>query len=281
MNRSQLIKLQKQLKEISSGEDQSFAGFLTCTENAILALRSAMFPQFFPLSKLVESSSYGCVSAYNYLAAALSYVCETEQRATFVADTLMEKLPAIKETLLTDVQAAYEGDPAAMSTSEVILTYPAFLAVFVYRIAHELYVLNIPLIPRAMSEYAHRITGIDIHPGATIGKRFFIDHGTGVVIGETTTIGENVKLYQHVTLGAKSFEAGEDGVLIKHIKRHPDIGNNVVIYAGATILGGSTKIGDHCVIGGNVWLTHSVKEGETVLATAGKTRHDDPIERDV
>ena len=124
--------------------------------------------------------------------------------------------------------------------------------------------MNIPILPRMMTEHAHRLTGIDIHPGATIGRYFFIDHGTGVVIGETTTIGEHVKLYQHVTLGAKSFAVEEDGTLVKGIKRHPDIGNNVVIYAGATILGGDTVIGDNCTIGGNVWLLHSVPSGETV-----------------
>ena len=172
--------------------------------------------------------------------------------------------PKVLEHLNTDIQAAYEGDPAAISTDEVILTYPAFKAICIYRIAHELYVMRIPIMPRMMTEFAHAETGIDIHPGATIGKYFFIDHGTGVVIGETTTIGEHVKLYQHVTLGAKSFEANDDGTLVKGIKRHPDIGNHVVVYAGATILGGNTHIGDNCVIGGSVWLTHSLPAGETV-----------------
>ena len=138
-----------------------------------------------------------------------------------------------------------------------MLAYPAFEAISIYRLAHRLYELAVPLIPRMMTEYAHRITGIDIHPGAKIGKYFFIDHGTGVVIGETCTIGDHVKLYQGVTLGAKSFALDEQGNPVKGIKRHPDIGNNVIIYAGATILGGDTVIGDDCVIGGNVWLTHS------------------------
>ena len=129
-----------------------------------------------------------------------------------------------------------------------------------------------------ITEYAHRRTGIDIHPGATIGSYFFIDHGTGVVIGETTTIGEHVKLYQHVTPGATSFEVGEDGSLVKGIKRHPDIGNHVVIYTGATILGGNTKIGDHCIIGGNVWLTHSVTAGQMVLAHAATAEDNAPIQ---
>ncbi|MBO4835095.1 MAG: serine acetyltransferase, partial [Lachnospiraceae bacterium] len=131
-------------------------------------------------------------------------------------------------------------------------------------VAHELYLMGYKLVARLMSEHAHGRTGIDIHPGATIGKHFFIDHGTGVVIGETTVIGDNVKLYQHVTLGAKSFDVAEDGSLVKGIKRHPNIGNNVVIYAGATILGGDVYIGDNCVIGGNVWLTHSVEAGKTI-----------------
>lgn len=173
-------------------------------------------------------------------------------------------LPDIVGILKSDVAAAYEGDPAAKSHEEIMLAYPAFEAITIYRLAHKLYLMNVPVLPRMMTEYAHKITGIDIHPGATIGKHFFIDHGTGVVIGETCVIGDNVKLYQGVTLGAKSFEADENGNPVKGIKRHPNIGNNVIIYAGATILGGDTYIGDNCVIGGNVWLTHSVDAGKTV-----------------
>ena len=182
------------------------------------------------------------------------------------AQRLLGALPEIRQLLETDIQAAYEGDPAASCPDEVMLAYPAFEAISIFRIAHELYRMEIPVIPRIMTEYAHQVTGIDIHPGATIGPWFFIDHGTGVVIGETTTIGEHVKLYQGVTLGAKSFDVNPDGSLVKGIKRHPDVGNHVVIYAGATVLGGSTVIGDNCVIGGNVWLTHSVPAGSTVLA---------------
>ena len=182
------------------------------------------------------------------------------------ADRLLSALPEIRGLLETDIQAAYEGDPAASCPDEVMLAYPAFEAISIFRIAHELYRMEIPVIPRIMTEYAHQTTGIDIHPGASIGPYFFIDHGTGVVIGETTTIGEHVKLYQGVTLGAKSFDVNPDGSLVKGIKRHPDVGNHVVIYAGATVLGGGTVIGDNCVIGGNVWLTHSVPPGSTVLA---------------
>ena len=181
-----------------------------------------------------------------------------------LAYELLERLPYIKSMLNKDVVAIYEGDPAATSPEEVILSYPGFFAIAIYRVAHEFYVRRVPYIARLMTEYAHERTGIDIHAGATIGEYFFIDHGTGIVIGETTTIGSRVKLYQGVTLGAKSFELDEDGNPVKGIKRHPDIGNGVVIYANATILGGKTKVGDNAVIGGNVWLTHSVAEGETV-----------------
>ena len=171
---------------------------------------------------------------------------------------LIKKLPEIREMLQTDIKAAYDGDPAALSMEEIILSYPSVDAVSIYRIAHVLYEYGVPVIPRIMTEYAHQRTGIDIHPGAKIGDYFFIDHGTGVVIGETCRIGKHVKIYQGVTLGAKSFSLDAQGNPIKGIKRHPDIEDNVVIYAGATILGGDTVIGHDSVIGGNVWLTHSV-----------------------
>ena len=188
----------------------------------------------------------------------------SEEDAKETTEILLDKVPEIYLMIQKDVVAGYKGDPAAKNVDEIILAYPAFIAIGIHRIAHELYKMNQTLVARLMSEYAHRKTGIDIHPGATIGRHFFIDHGTGVVVGETTTIGDNVKLYQHVTLGAKSFDVAPDGSLVKGIKRHPDIGNNVVIYSGATILGGDVSIGDGCVIGGNVWLTHSVPAGETV-----------------
>ncbi|MBR6555919.1 MAG: hypothetical protein IKT60_00665 [Clostridia bacterium] len=181
-----------------------------------------------------------------------------------VANTFLEKLPTIKEKLLKDIEALYEGDPAAKSHEEVLLCYPGFYAISIYRLAHELYCLKVPLIPRIMTEYAHEKTGVDIHAGATIGEYFFIDHGTGIVVGETCVIGDHVKLYQGVTLGAKSFQTDEAGNPVKGIKRHPDIGDRVVIYAGATILGGDTYVGSDSVIGGNVWLTHSVPPGTKV-----------------
>jgi len=182
-----------------------------------------------------------------------------------VLDGLFRRLPTIRELLVKDVEAAYVGDPAATTFAEVMLAYPCVKAITSHRIAHELYRMNVPLVPRIMSEHAHMHTGIDIHPGARIGESFFIDHGTGVVIGETCEIGNQVKIYQGVTLGAKSFPTDADGNPIKGIKRHPTIEDGVVIYAGATILGGDTVIGAGSVIGGNVWLAESVPPGSTVL----------------
>jgi serine O-acetyltransferase len=177
----------------------------------------------------------------------------------------LRKLVDLRRRLSEDLQAAFDGDPAAKSLDEVIFAYPAVFAITTYRLAHELYVQGIPLLPRIMSEHAHSVTGIDIHPGAAIGLGFFIDHGTGVVIGETTNIGNHVKLYQGVTLGALSLSTDEEGRMIRGKKRHPTIEDDVVIYSGATILGGSTVIGHGSVIGGNVWLTHSVPPYTRVL----------------
>jgi serine O-acetyltransferase len=177
----------------------------------------------------------------------------------------LNKLVDLRRRLSDDVQAAFDGDPAAKSIDEVIFAYPAIYAITIYRLAHELNLQRIPLLPRIMTEHAHSVTGIDIHPGATIGSGFFIDHGTGVVIGETTNIGNHVKLYQGVTLGALSFAMDEEGRLVRGRKRHPTIEDDVVIYAGATILGGSTVIGRGSVIGGNVWLTRSVPPHTRVI----------------
>ena len=185
--------------------------------------------------------------------------------AKAIVAAFMARFPEVKRLVETDVQAAYEGDPAATSPMEVVMAYPGLYAVTIHRLAHELYNLKVPIIPRIMSELAHSKTGIDIHPGATIGERFFIDHGTGVVVGETTVIGRNVKLYQGVTLGAKSFQKDpETGALVKGIKRHPNVEDNVVIYAGATILGGDTTIGHDSEIGGSVWLIKSVPPNSRV-----------------
>jgi serine O-acetyltransferase len=176
----------------------------------------------------------------------------------------IERIPHVRELLADDVQAAYDGDPAATSTAEVILAYPGVLAITIHRYAHELYLLDVPLLPRIMSEYAHSLTGIDIHPGATIGRRFFIDHGTAVVIGETTHIGDNCKIYQSVTLGAVSIPKDERGRVIRGSKRHPTVGNNVTIYSGATVLGGDTVVGDGSVVGGSVFTARSVLPGHIV-----------------
>lgn len=198
------------------------------------------------------------------ITAALSFSDTDDKDPAACAEEFLSRLPRIKSLLLKDIDALYEGDPAAKCREEVLICYPGFYAISIYRMAHELYLMNLPLLPRIMTEYAHEKTGIDIHAGAKIGEYFFIDHGTGIVIGETTVIGDHVKLYQGVTLGAKSFELDADGNPVKNIKRHPNIGNHVVIYANATILGGNTTVGDHCVIGGNVWLTHSVEDGQIV-----------------
>ncbi|MFN3653518.1 MAG: serine O-acetyltransferase EpsC [Armatimonadota bacterium] len=184
-----------------------------------------------------------------------------------VVGAFFERLPEIREALKLDVIAAYKGDPAAKSYAEVILSYPGVRAVTTYRVAHQLYRLDVPLIPRLMTEHVHSRTGIEIHPGATIGESFFIDHGTGVVIGETAEIGKRVKLYQGVTLGAFSFKLDESGHPVKGGKRHPTIEDDVVIYAGTTILGGETVIGRGSVIGSNVWLTRSVPPGTSVMYT--------------
>jgi len=208
----------------------------------------------------------------------LKYVCTKEkecpidicqERAQKVAEEILECIPEIKRLVSADVQAAYEGDPAAKSLDEIILSYPCVYAIATYRVAHELYRREVPLIPRMMSEHAHSLTGIDIHPGATIGENFFIDHGTGVVIGETSEIGNKVRIYQGVTLGGRSLSREEISRL-RGKKRHPVIQDDVIIYSGATILGGETVIGKGSVIGGNVWITSSIPPNTTVTIAAPK-----------
>ena len=239
----------------------------------IKRMQSLMFPDYFKLSEdegraRSEILKEVFLSLKRQLTASYFFFDEDSLVDTeALAEEILSLLPKIKDALIKDVIAIYEGDPAARSPEEVILSYPGFFAISIYRIAHEFYLKKVPYMPRLMTEYAHEKTGIDIHAGATIGEYFFIDHGTGIVIGETTTIGDHVKLYQGVTLGAKSFELDDDGNPIKGIKRHPDIGDNTIIYAGATILGGNTKIGKNCIIGGNVWLIHSIPDGEKVYYT--------------
>jgi serine O-acetyltransferase len=202
--------------------------------------------------------------------------CNAQQRDDFEAlaqaKTLefLEGLPNLRRILALDVEAAYAGDPACKSLDEVIFCYPGLEAITVYRLAHQLHQLDVPLIPRMMTEWAHSRTGIDIHPGAVIGPHFFIDHGTGVVIGETCVIGQWVKLYQGVTLGALSFPTDADGKLVRGTKRHPTIEDRVVVYANATILGGNTIVGHDAVVGSSVWLTHSVEPHATVTMESPK-----------
>lgn len=186
---------------------------------------------------------------------------EVRIRAEELTFAFLRRIPKIRAYIETDVQAAYEGDPAAYNKTEIIYSYPGLYAIFVNRIAHELFLLGVPMIPRIMTEHAHSETGIDIHPGATIGRYFFIDHGTGIVVGETTTIGDRVKIYQGVTLGALSTRGGQS---LRGRKRHPTIEDNVTIYSGASILGGDTVIGRDAVIGGNAFITKSVPAGARV-----------------
>ena len=242
-------------------------------------VRQLLFPGYFGHKNLTQQSISSHVSdLVAELAADLAYQiriwvctcggpCKMEScRASAEAIThdFLARLPQIRENLVLDLAAFYDGDPAAKSLDEIIFCYPGFYGVTVHRIAHELLQLEVPLIPRIMTEYAHHVTGTDIHPGATIGRRFFIDHATGVVIGETARIGDHVKIYQGVTLGAKSFPKDERGRVIKGFKRHPTIEDNVTIYANATILGGDTVIGKGATIAGNVFITESVPPNSLV-----------------
>jgi len=202
--------------------------------------------------------------------------CEATQpcrdHASALARKFLARIPAIREKLALDAQAAYDGDPAAKSIDEIIYCYPGFHAVTVYRLAHELLELGVPLMPRIMTEHAHSVTGCDIHPGARIGRSFFVDHSTGVVIGETTTIGDEVKIYQGVTLGAKSFPKDERGRVIKGLQRHPTIEDRVTIYPNSTILGGETVIGKGATVGGNAYITSSIAADSLVVQETGKLR---------
>ena len=206
------------------------------------------------LSMMIEDVMYN-------LSRQMALVLPAERDAEKLCLDFLSRIPQIREMAQTDLQAAYDGDPAATGMAEIIFSYPGLFAITVYRLAHELYVLNVPMIPRIMTEYAHCVTGIDIHPGATIGKFFFIDHGTGIVIGETTVIGENVKIYQGVTLGGLSTRGGQS---LRGKRRHPTIEDNVTIYANAAILGGDTVIGQGCVIGSSAFITKSVPACTTV-----------------
>ncbi len=196
---------------------------------------------------------------------------ETEEKADRITIEFFRRIPKIREYLDSDLEAFFDGDPAAESRDEIILCYPGFYAITVFRMAHELYDLGVPMLPRIMTEYAHTRTGIDINPGATIGKYFFIDHGTGIVIGETTIIGEHVKIYQGVTLGALSTRGGRK---LQNKKRHPTIEDNVTIYSGASILGGDTVVGSGSIVGGNVFITNSVEDGTRVSVKSQELKFD-------
>lgn len=233
-------------------------------------IRGLLFPGFFYNNKAVKADYLSFIvgeqleDIHYILKKQIEIALKSrgeESNAENTVINFISAIPRIREYLDTDVKAAFDGDPAAYSTDEIIFSYPGLYAITIYRIAHELYTLGVPMIPRIMTEHAHSITGIDINPGAKIGKYFFIDHGTGIVIGETTEIGNNVKIYQGVTLGALSTRKGQQ---LKGIKRHPTIGNNVTIYSGTSILGGETVIGDNAVIGGNSFITSSVEAGSKV-----------------
>ena len=240
----------------------------------IAKLRRILFPGYFRdknyhiynakhnLSMLIEDVLY---NLSNQVALVLKGHGMEQTRAVEQAQAMslafLEKIPTVRAYVDTDLQASYDGDPAATGMDEIIFSYPGLFAITVYRMAHVLYELGVPMLPRMMTEHAHSLTGIDIHPGATVGKYFFIDHGTGIVIGETTVIGENVKVYQGVTLGALSTRGGQS---LRGKRRHPTIEDNVTIYAGASILGGDTVIGQGCVIGSNVFITESIAPGTTV-----------------
>jgi serine O-acetyltransferase len=222
------------------------------------------------VTKLFEILSEAIALSIRHDCQRYQLVCtHCQERGQREAVRFLEHLPEIRRILTTDVQAAYDGDPAAKTIDEVIISYPGLLATTIHRIAHQLWLQEIPLLPRMISEHAHSITGIDIHPGATIGESFFIDHGTGVVIGETTKIGKRVRIYQGVTLGALSLPK-EEVEQLRHEKRHPTIEDDVTIYAGATILGGETVIGVGSVIGGSVWITSSVPSGTKVFLAPPK-----------
>ena len=238
-------------------------------------LRRLMFPAYFGDEELMalEPENYAALlmdRIEKQLAAQIALALPEEKAACakVVAGQIIDCLPAVQSTLLTDVEAIFDGDPAAQNKEEVVFAYPGLFAIFAYRVAHELYLRHVPIIPRMMTEYAHSRTGIDIHPGATIGSYFFIDHGTGIVVGETTVIGDHVKLYQGVTLGALSPRGGHASL---PGKRHPTVESGATIYSGASILGGDTVIGANSVVGGNAFLTSSVSPETRVVIRAPET----------
>lgn len=263
---------------------ESLVGYRVPSRDMIISLvkdlRNVTYPGYFGSENMAfvsKESFAGSNLAVIYeklcrqVKIAIRYDSKSEEEATQakakaqqITDTFIKQIPAVQDMLFKDVQAEFNGDPAAKSYEDIILSYPGIFAVLVYRYAHELYKLDVPYIPRIMTEYAHSLTGIDINPGATIGEYFCIDHGTGIVIGETTTIGKGVKIYQGVTLGALSTRKGQD---LAGVKRHPTIEDNVVIYANTTILGGETVIGENSVVAGNTFITKSIPANTKVAST--------------
>ena len=261
--------------------------FSTSVQEMIDKFRELIFPGYFSREKLdganLKYSMGQTISQlHDILAAQITHVlrhdclrysqaCKAcEENGFHIALKVIESIPKLRSTLSEDVRGAFDGDPAAKSHDEVIFSYPGLYAITVYRIAHTLHVMKVPQLPRIMSEHAHSVTGIDIHPGATIGKRFVIDHGTGIVIGETSILGDNVRIYQNVTIGALSLPPGAGEMMRDGAKRHPTIEDDVIVYSGATILGGDTVIGARSVIGGNVWLTKPVPPDTTVFIDVPK-----------
>ena len=301
-------KLEKDINDLTKNILADFEGSRTIDEvkaydhpdneiivNIIESLRRIIFPGYFRnksyrvytvrnnismiledvIFKLIKQISIVLRYDEKYVMLGDEEITDNAERITF---EFLNKLPKIRELIETDVQAAYDGDPAAYNKDEIIYSYPGLYAILVNRLAHELFLLGVPLIPRVMTEHAHSKTGIDIHPGATIGRYFFIDHGTGIVIGETTEIGDNVKVYQGVTLCALSTRGGQS---LRNKKRHPTIEDNVTIYSGASILGGETVVGKDAVIGGNAFITRSVPAGAKVSIKNQELRYnfDSPVDQ--
>ncbi|MBO5313041.1 MAG: serine acetyltransferase [Clostridia bacterium] len=273
-----MSSFEKIAKEMAESYNASDIKMLSCMKlpdkNEIISIlkdvQSLFFPAYFSNADCAEpqefaqeliSSIYFRLKKQVELALSFSSQPSPVERAKEITEDFISKLPSVHGLLIKDVQATFEGDPAANGYEEIIFSYPGFYAILVYRIANLLYKSGVPFVPRIMSEYAHGKTGVDINPGATIGEYFFIDHGTGIVIGETTIIGDHVKIYQGVTLGALSPRKGQS---LSGIKRHPTVCDNVTIYSGASILGGDTVIGKNAVIGGNCFITESVDDGARV-----------------
>ncbi len=260
--RKEIIEIVREIKRLM------FPGYFGTENTAYVSLESFAGNT---LATIYEKMFKQVKIAFSYKAENKN-MKEIEEKTEQTVLTFIDRLPYIQQMILKDVDAEYDGDPAANSREEIIFSYPGLFAIYVYRIAHELYLLNVPFIPRIMSEYAHGNTGIDINPGATIGEYFFIDHGTGIVVGETTSIGDHVKLYQGVTLGALSTSKGQG---LSGVKRHPTIEDNVVIYANTTILGGETVVGKNSIVAGNSFVTKSIPANTKVTIAVPELQYKD------